>query len=364
VQTDAWNQLDRRQERNRYFFPDSSRGKQDIFKRSSEAFGFDEVVDRRTTEDDTQNGRPDGSAAAIQFWATTSKDEIDEAQDWKDLDPEIDQYSDTEVQDDGMEKVTSTTRLIASMNFPEHESISNRTFRRTLSNEEFDLGAEKPMKQPPSVAPRSAEIDPFSLEAFAAMSSATPKTKKSTKAFDPFVDAFGDSVNFSSNQTDLVFAPSSASDLSSKNSKKNQLPTIAGPKKDTKPINEYGFSRKRRSPKQQAKADSGVLNMSGTPPRSPTRRTMNVDQIQEDLDNLAPSGESQEKNHFLRAPSGDDAEAFSPKSDEFAVRRLNDTVWSFEQGISSYEAQDRYDADVETFDIATLDDSHSHPCEI
>ena len=114
------------------------------------------------------------------------------------------------------------------------------------------------------------------------------------------------------------------------------------------------------------RTDVGLPKMLGTPPRSPTRRPINVHQIQDDLNNLAPSHDSHEKVSILRAPSGEDADDFPMKTEnEFSpqqARQMDDSIWSFDQGISSYDHQDRYDADVETIDMATLDDSH--PCEI
>mmetsp|Transcript_9713 Transcript_9713/g.19657 ORF Transcript_9713/g.19657 Transcript_9713/m.19657 type:complete len:2169 (-) Transcript_9713:18-6524(-) len=362
----------RSQERNRHFFPENSPDNKDIFKEAPQAFGFEEESENRTEKDLAKAKGARGASAVLRFWATTSKDEMDEAQDWKDRDPDIDEYSDTEVQDDAPERVTSTTRLMASTRIPAQD-MSSRPIRRSSSREDLEIGAEKPENAPP------AELDPFSLETFAALNSSTPAAKKSKIAFDPFGDAFGDSVDFSSVDPDGLFAPSSVSD--DVPSKKN-LPTIAGPKKDTKPINDPVLARKRSTPIKRSetptRTDVALQKMLGTPPRSPTRRPLNVNQIHEELNSLDQKRDySPDKcSSVLRAPtgSGDESDIFSPDP-EFAPRdendadpkssqnqELDDSVWSFEQGLSSYDNQDRYDADVETIDMATLDDSH--PCEI
>ena len=367
-------------ERNRYFFPDSGRGNQDIFKTPPKAFGFEEVSERGTAEDELPKGAR-GAAAVLKFWSTTSNDEVDEAQEWKDLDPDIDNYSDTIVEDDSPTRIAETTRLMSTMNFGEHETTETiQGFRRSPTGEDFDPGAVQPGKTGSHQMPSSVvEPDPFSLETFAAINQATPKSKKaSDTAFDPFGEAFGDSIDFSNVEPDGLFAPSSASDLSSKKS----LPALASSKKDTKPINFSGSARKKPVGPTRAAApsrtDTGLPKVLGTPPRSPTRRPMNVNQIQDDLDCLAPSRDSHDNSDtVLRAPSGDEFDdspyrntnhenEFSPKHG--IARSLNDSIWSFDQGLSSYDHQedpssiDRYDADVETIDMATLDDSH--PCEI
>lgn len=386
----------REQERNRFFFPDSGRGSQEIFKDPPKAFGFEDVSENSTgAEDDLPKGAR-GASAVLSFWRSTSKDELDEAQGWKDLDPDIDNYSDTIVEDDSPEKISQTSRLMSTMDFNEQDVSTtnmNRHFRRCLSDDECDPGAQQPGKSVSSNdAPQSqSEPDPFSLDVFAALSTVTPKSKKSSNnAFDPFGDsAFGDSIDFGNVDPEGLFAPSSASDLSSKKS----LPTLAGSKKDTRPINHPAPTFKKpattaastatpistTAPARAAtptRTDTGLPKVLGTPPRSPTRRPMNVNQIQQDLDGLAPSHED-DSEKVLSVPSVDDSmfaeeqteeqqDEFSPKN-ETIPRNLNDSIWSFDQGLSSYDHQDpmsldRYDADVETFDLATLDESH--PCEI
>ena len=366
---------ERSQERNRHFFPDSSDDNENIFKETCQSFGLQEESESNHPENDkpkTNGAR--GASAVLRFWATTSKDEMDEAQDWQDCDPDIDEYSDTEVPDDTPENATSTTRLVASTYIPAQGMNVPRPIQRSSSREDLEIGAEKPENPPP------AELDPFSLETFAALNSSTPAAKKSKIAFDPFGDAFGDSVDFTSLDPEGLFAPSSATD--DMPSKKN-VPTIAGPKKDTKPINDTFSARKRSSPMKRAetpsRTDAGLPKMLGTPPRSPTRHPLNVNQIHEELNSLDQKHDySPEKDKsVLIAPSGgsgDESDAFSPDA-EFAPRdenvvdgkasqnrELEDSVWSFEQGLPSYDNQDRYDADIETIDMATLDDSH--PCEI
>lgn len=396
--TDGLGDKPQEQERNRHFFPDSGRGSKDIFKELPNAFGFEENPENKKAEEELPKGAK-GASAVLRFWSSTSKDEVDDAQSWKDLDPDIDNYSDTIVDDDSPEKIIQTSRVMSTMKFSEHDAkMSSGGFRRTLSEDYDDPGAAQPDQKGSYEAPSAQqEPDPFSLDAVAALSQATsPKSKKPSNAFDPFGDSFfGDAIDFSNLDPDGLFAPSSASDVSSKKS----LPTLAGSKKDTRPINTPGSAnRKMPVPPPRAatpsRTDAGLPKVLGTPPRSPTRRPINVNQIQEELDDLAPSRDSasyennnniNKDNKILRPPSGDEMDEslytkgvdYPPEENEYSLkqgnndndnsRNLNDSIWSFDQGLDSYDHQDpssldRYDADVETIDMTTLDDSH--PCEI
>lgn len=388
-------------ERNRYFFPESAEsGSQDIFEEGGDAFGFDSTADIGASEQVDDRKGVKGASAVLRFWSSTkSQDELDQVDSWKDKDPELDEYS-TVIQNDP--PVATSSRLMSSMKIAEQDASPNRaSVRRSGSADDFDPGALKPSNQSqvgPEVKDTAQEIDPFSFEAFAALSSTTPKKKKTTTAFDPFGDVSGDF-----NDPHGLFAPSSASDLSLKKG----LPKISSSKKDTKPTYEQMVARKRNSPTKATQSRTALSPTTspsrsryGTPPRSPPRKPLNV--MQEEMNSLAPSRDMQDAM-VLNSTSADSSEVYIEESgppplspvDEFRSYPgaaaaaapidgrvlndsvfadaegegllLNETIWSFEQGLSSYEQHDRYDADADTtfgISTATLDDSHSHPCEI
>jgi hypothetical protein len=351
-------------ERNQHFFPDSGRGKdQDIFKDSP--FGFEEASESESKQVDrsadvSKDGR--GASAVLQFWATTSQDEMDDANSWQDRDPDVGEYGSV-INEDISEKVTSTTRLIASMHVGEAESTTRSI--RSNSHEVYDEGALQPSRM------AKGEIDPFSPDIIAALAPMSSKKPKSSNAFNPFDDDFGESVDF---DADVIFGPTSASVMPSK----KNVPTIGSSKKDTKPINE--------NMKPTRKITSTPPLKSKSPPRStlapPTKVDPAVARMKEELYALAPSTDGQDRGTSqLRAPSGDEddlpppplplndnefplqqdfpsvPEEAMPPFEKSHVRQLSDSVWSFDQAISSYDIPDRYDADTESRDLTTLDDS-------
>lgn len=351
----------REPERNQHFFPDNGRGRdQDIFKDSP--FGFEEASESESKKVDASDAVPkDGASAALQFWATTSQDEMDDAESWQDRDPDVGEYGSV-INEDIAEKVTSTTRLIASMHVGDAETTTRSI--RSNSHEVYDEGALQPSRM------AKGEIDPFSPDIMAALAPLSSKKPKPSNAFNPFDEAFGESVDF---DADGMFGPSSASVMSSKKS----VPTIGSSRKDTKPINEnLKPTRKTSTPPRKTK----------TPPRSTSTPPAQVDPVvarmKDELYALAPSGDGQDRGTpQLRAPSGDEddlpppplplndnefplqqafpsvPEEAMPSFEKGHVRQLSDSVWSFDQAISSYDIHDRYDADTESRDLTTLDDS-------
>lgn len=325
-------------ERNQYFFPDSTRNEQRIFKDASDASGVEE-----STSDAKM------PSAVERVYSTTSKDEMDAAEGWQDCDPDIDNYSDTMNDDtffsvdDSPEKDMSSTRLISN-------------------TEESEITAP-------------AELDPFSLDAVAAFNNAAmvSKSKTSSTAFDPFADntTFGEpSFDFSSKDSADLFAPSSASD----STPKKTGPLILGSKKDTKPINDPRSTKLATvQPRQRAatptRTDDALAKVPGTPPRSPprnsrspSRRPMNISKIQEDLNNLDIRDWVEKPKKVSGAEEGRDLFSSPETENEYppSYDSPPNNEWSFDQGLPSYEAA-VYDADQETIENSTMDGT---ACEI
>jgi hypothetical protein len=352
----------RQPERNQHFFPDSGRGKdQDIFKDSP--FGFEEASESELKQVDwsadvSKDGR--GASAVLQFWATTSQDEMDDANSWQDRDPDVGEYGSV-INEDISEKVTSTTRLIASMHVREAESTTRSI--RSNSHEVYDESALQPSRM------AKGEIDPFSPDIIAALAPMSSKKPKSSNAFNPFDDDFGESVDF---DADVIFGPTSESVMPSK----KNVPTIGSSKKDSKPINENMKPTRKITSTPRRKS----------PPRStlapPTKVDPAVARMKDELYALAPSTDGKDRGTSqLRVPSGDEddlpplplidnefplqqdfpsvPEEAMPPFEKSHVRQLSDSVWSFDQAISSYDIHDRYDADTdcESRDLTTLGDS-------
>jgi len=165
-----------------------------------------------SSDSDSGSGSGRGAAAVLRFWATTSKEEVEEAhEDWKDKDPDIKEYPDSSPEKSFQGNITpaSSAELAALRSWRKDDNSPAEKNKKkavrdkspVVEDKKADPEKSRAFKDKKKAAPQSVkELDPFSLDTVAALDQVA-NNKTGSSVFDPFFDDcdqadFGNGSNF------------------------------------------------------------------------------------------------------------------------------------------------------------------------